>query len=65
MKKLIEGQTKILGAKFSISGRLKGKPRTNTLKILSGKIPCQTHSAAINYSKLHAFTRYGVFGLKL
>lgn len=55
----------IRGLKFIIAGKLKGKPRTNTLKMLEGKISCQTFSNKITFSKIHAFTRYGVFGLKL
>lgn len=63
LKKLIKGS--ILGLKFSIAGRLKGKPRANTLKILAGKISCTAQKNHLQYSKIHAFTRYGVFGLKL
>lgn len=64
LKKLTDN-TEIQGIKFSIAGRLKGKPRTNVLKILSGKIFCQSVSRNVSFSKIHAYTRYGVFGLKL
>lgn len=64
LKQLITGSF-VLGLKFSIAGRLKGKPRANTLKILAGKISCQTQKNNLQFSKIHAFTRYGVFGLKL
>lgn len=55
----------IQGIKFSIAGRLKGKPRTNTLKMLSGKLYLKSTTKKTYFSKIHAFTRYGVFGLKL
>ena len=64
LKKLIQFKL-IKGLKFIIAGKLKGKPRTNTLKILAGKISCQTILNKIDFSKIHAYTRYGVFGLKL
>jgi len=64
LKKLIQFKL-IKGLKFIIAGKLKGKPRTNTLKMLAGKISCQTILNKIDFSKIHAYTRYGVFGLKL
>lgn len=55
----------ILGAKFKISGRIGGKLRGNQFSILEGKMPTQSVDASISYSKLHVYTFYGCFGLKL
>jgi len=48
-----------------LAGRLKGKPRKSSLKILTGKIPSKAVQANIVETKLHAYNRYGAFGLKL
>lgn len=55
----------ILGLKCLISGKLKGKLRTQRFHIQHGKLALQTISKNIEYSKLHAFTRYGTFGFKI
>jgi len=54
----------ISGLKFLISGKLKGKLRTQRSCIQVGKVATQTISNNIEYSKTHVFTRYGVFGFK-
>ena len=64
LKKIVQFKL-IDGVKFIIAGKLKGKPRANTLKMLEGKISCQTILNNLDSSKIHAHTRYGVFGLKL
>jgi ribosomal protein S3 len=53
------------GIKFSISGRLLGKPRYSVVKILIGKMPCQTISKNIIKQQIHVYTIYGVFGFKI
>lgn len=53
------------GIKFSINGRIKGKPRSNNYKVLSGKISCQTIDSKVQYCYMHVYNRYGAFGLKL
>ncbi len=55
----------ILGIKIIISGKLKGKPRSNTFNKTFGSVPIQTLNSIIEYSKSHAFTIYGVFGIKI
>jgi len=55
----------ILGLKFLIAGRLKGKLRKKKHTIQLGKIPSQTISKNIDFGKIDVFTRYGVFGFKL
>lgn len=58
-------EKKIKGVKFVINGKLSGKPRSSTSKISIGNIPIQTISANIEFSKLHIYTLYGVFGFKM
>lgn len=57
--------TTIKGIKFMINGKLKGKLRASSLKILVGKIGTQTISSEIDFSKVHVYTIYGCFGLKI
>lgn len=64
-KKKIILFSSILGIKFHLNGKLKGKPRASSLKIITGKIPCQTISSNIKYNKITVYNRYGAFGLKL
>jgi hypothetical protein len=64
-KTLVSRNDFIQGMKLIISGKLKGKARSSTHKILIGKMPTQTHSANIMTSKTHAYTIYGAFGIKL
>ena len=61
---LIENKS-ILGVKFLISGRLKGKPRSSTVSILMGSTPVQSLSENIEYSKTNVYTLNGAFGFKL
>lgn len=56
---------KIRGIKFIINGRLKGKPRSSSFKFIKGNVPCQSIISNIKYSHMHAYNRYGAFGLKL
>ena len=48
-----------------INGKLKGKLRASSLKILVGKIGTQTISSEIDFSKVHVYTIYGCFGIKI
>lgn len=57
--------TKVKGVHVVINGKLKGKLRSSTLKMLVGKIGTQTISSKIDFSKLHVFTMYGTFGFKM
>jgi hypothetical protein len=54
----------ILGLKFMINGRLKGKPRSSSAVILVGSVPVQSLSKKIEYAKLHVNTLMGVFGFQ-
>ncbi len=59
------GEKQILGVKFLINGRLKGKPRSNATTLLVGSVPVQSLEKDIQFSKLHVNTVYGVFGFQL
>jgi ribosomal protein S3 len=61
---LAEGK-QILGVKFLINGRLKGKPRSNATTLLVGSVPVQSLEKDIQFSKLHVNTIYGVFGFQI
>jgi hypothetical protein len=53
------------GLKITINGKLKGKPRSHKYTYTTGSVPIQTIHYNIDYAKEHAFTIYGVFGIKL
>lgn len=55
----------IKGGRFLITGRLKGKPRSSKKVTIKGKLLSSTLTSKINYSCIHAYTKYGKFGLKL
>jgi hypothetical protein len=53
------------GLKFLISGKISGKTRSSTHKILVGSVPLQSFNKNIKMAKSHVYTIYGVFGFKL
>lgn len=55
----------ISGIKFIINGKLKGKTRSKSFNQVFGAVPIQTLKCNIEYAKSHAFTIYGVFGIKI
>ena len=55
---------KVCGLRLLINGRLKGKPRSNSMSILVGSAPVQSLSKDIEFSKLHVYTLNGAFGFK-
>lgn len=54
----------IKGIKFIINGKILGKPRSSSSRLLVGSVPIQTIEANISFSKTHVYTLYGVFGFK-
>jgi len=58
-------RSRIKGIKFVINGKIKGKTRSSSNIISFGKIPTQSISKIVDYSNIHVFTVYGVFGFKL
>jgi hypothetical protein len=61
----LKSTNSIKGIKLLINGKLKGKPRSDSTLILVGNVSNQTLDSKIDFSKIHVYTVYGVFGLKL
>ena len=61
----VELNTLIVGIKFNIAGKLKGKQRASSSCLILGNIPIQTLKSDIQFAKIDTFTVYGIFGLKL
>jgi ribosomal protein S3 len=59
------GGNYIQGVKILINGRILGKLRSSSSRLIVGSIPIKTISANIQYSQNHVYTVYGAFGLKL
>lgn len=53
------------GVKFIINGKIQGKLRANSTRVLVGSVPIQSISANIEFNKIHVYTRYGAFGFKM
>lgn len=53
------------GFKFVIFGKISGKTRASFKRIQVGSVSVQSIRDNIEYSKVHVYTRYGVFGFKL
>lgn len=58
-------QSSILGVKFIVNGKLQGKTRAGTSKILVGSVPIQSIDKNIVFGKTHVYTLYGAFGFKM
>jgi hypothetical protein len=63
--KFLLSSQKILGIKFIVNGKLQGKTRSNSCCIQVGVVPNQSIDKHIEFSKLHVYTLYGVFGFKM
>jgi len=55
----------ILGVKCLLKGRLRGKDRASSSIIKVGVIPVQSLGKKIFFHKIHIYTIYGVYGLKV
>jgi hypothetical protein len=55
----------ILGISLRVSGKIKGKSMASELKILAGTMPLKSIKKNITFYKVHVYTFYGVYGLKL
>lgn len=53
------------GFKLIINGKFGGKTMSSTNSLISGSISIQSLKKNIDYSKIHSYTSYGVYGLKL
>lgn len=56
---------RILGIKFKISGKLKGKLRSSSSTLQEGFLSTQSFSQNISFSQTSTLTLIGVFGLKI
>jgi len=56
--------SRVLGAKVIVSGKLKGKDRAKWQTTIVGKIASQIISADVHFSKTHLYTLYGSYGIK-
>jgi small subunit ribosomal protein S3 len=54
-----------LGIRLEFKGRLNGSERSKTVVLSKGKVSLNTISAYISYKQMHAFTIYGVIGIKV
>jgi hypothetical protein len=55
----------IMGIKFIVNGKLKGKPRSTSYNTQHGVVPTQSIDKSIDFAKLHVYTLYGVFGFRI
>jgi len=55
----------LVGIQFLLNGKLMGKRRASSTKLLFGSVPIHTIDADIEYSKNHIYTLYGTFGFHL
>ena len=53
------------GLKLQVKGRLNGRPRARTVKIMAGSIPTFTLSSNIDYAKHTSFTQNGTIGVRV
>jgi hypothetical protein len=58
-------QSSISGIKFIVNGKLQGKTRAGSSKILVGSVPIQSIEKNIAFGKTHVYTLYGAFGFKM
>jgi hypothetical protein len=66
LKRVDEKYNQLLGIKFLINGRLKGKLMASSVLIQKGRIPTQSLEKKIQYASIPIFTSsLGVFGLKI
>lgn len=60
-----KGNSKVLGVKLVLSGRIKGKARASVSKLVVGRVALTSEKADVHKSQAHIYTMYGAFGLKL
>jgi len=54
-----------LGLKIKYKGRINGSQRKKQKKFIIGRVPLSTLQLKIDYAQQHAFTKYGVIGIKV
>jgi hypothetical protein len=58
-------KSSVKGLKFILSGRFRAKERASSKIVQIGHIPIQSFNKNIDFSSLHVYTLYGVFGIKI
>ena len=58
-------RSKIIGAKFILSGKIQGKPRSSRSILQVGPVPIQSIDKNIEYSHINVYTIMGAFGMKM
>ena len=53
------------GIKFVVNGKLQGKTRADSSCIQVGAVPIQSLDKNVEFSRLHVYTLYGVFGFRM
>lgn len=56
---------RVKGIKFVIQGKLQGKPRSTVYSIKEGSVSVQKLTQDISFSRAHAYTLLGAFGLRI
>lgn len=57
--------SEIAGIKLILKGKISGKPRASTRKILVGSVKSKSINSEIYNDYIHVYTIYGTFGLKI
>lgn len=55
----------IQGIKLVANGKLRGKTRASSSCLQVGTVPIQSVHKNVDFSKIHIYTRYGVFGFQM
>jgi hypothetical protein len=63
--KSLPTMSNICGIKFVVNGKLQGKTRADSTCIQVGAVPIQSLDKSIEFSRLHVYTLYGVFGFRM
>ena len=63
--KVLPTMSNISGIKFVVNGKLQGKTRADSSCIQVGAVPIQSLNKSIEFSRLHVYTLYGVFGFRM
>lgn len=61
----LKSERSIVGLKCIIHGKLMGKQRASFVKLEEGSVPIRSFNTNIQFSKMHIYTLYGVFGFNL
>jgi len=62
---VLKDDSKVLGIKFALNGKVKGKTRCSSVKISRGRLNFTASEGDVRYSKTFIHTKYGVFGLHM